>query len=88
MPKGDFDSLTGKLVRLSGVSHWSIDDVMRLNNIRTIGQHSPNSIRIRNESESEMFIRSVDPGTPAESISGRCRRGHQNNYMMIKYRSG
>ena len=26
------------------------------------------------ESESEMFIRSVDPGTPAKSISGCCRR--------------
>ena len=42
----------------------------------------------KNESESEMFIWSVDPGTPAKSIAGRCRRGHQNNYMMIQYRLG
>ena len=35
-----------------------------------------------------MFIRSEDPGTPAKSIAGRCRRGNQNNYMMIQYRLG
>ena len=46
----------------------------------------PTSNQNQNQSESEMFIRSVDPGTPAKS--GRCRRGHQNNYMMIQYKSG